>query len=62
MSKKIAQAEARRVAAGLLIEDLCQRVGIAESTWWRWKTGQSQPRLATWEKVERVLDEIGSET
>ena len=38
---------------GLTAKALCEASGINQSTWTRWKAGQTAPNLATW---QRVLD------
>jgi len=40
--------EERAKAAGLSLEELCGRAGIALSTFYRWRAGVTEPRLETY--------------
>ena len=43
--------EARAKAAGLSLEELCKRAGIAMSTFYRWRSGDTEPRLDVYRRL-----------
>ncbi len=47
--------ESRRTTAGLTIQEICRRSGIAETTYHRWRKSQVEPSLANLRAVMRVL-------
>ena len=50
-----ADIQARASKAGITIPDLLKRAGVNRATWWRWSTGQFQPRAGTVERIEAAL-------
>lgn len=52
-----AQIEARARRVGLGIPELCRLTGIAPSTFYRWKAGDTTPRL---DVCQRLLDAIAA--
>lgn len=46
-----AEIEARAEEAGLTMADVCRAAGIAITTFWRWKTGQTEPTLGIYLKL-----------
>ncbi len=48
-----AEIEARAKCNGLTVRDLCQRAGVAHSTFTRWRAGKTQPTLDVY---TRLLD------
>lgn len=51
----ITKAEARATAAGLTVQQLCEKSGVHRATWQRWKAGKSSPTMGTWDDVERTI-------
>jgi transcriptional regulator with XRE-family HTH domain len=47
-----AQIEARAKEAGLSLVELCERAGIALSTFYRWRSGDTEPRLDVYRRLE----------
>lgn len=43
--------EAKAKAAGLTIAELCRRAGIAQSTFSRWKAGDTKPTIGVYERL-----------
>jgi hypothetical protein len=54
--------EARLSREGVSVARLCRRAEIAQSTWHRWKTGESVPRPKIWEHVQAVAAELTPST
>lgn len=50
------QLEARANAAGLSMNEVCRRAGIARSTFTRWKAGETLPTLRVLRKVNHAID------
>lgn len=46
-----AYIEARAVAAGLSLVELCDRAGIALSTFYRWRSGTTTPGLDVYRRL-----------
>lgn len=53
---EIVEIESRAATAGVEIDAVLRRAGIAATTWWRWQEGHFGPRLATLRKVRAALD------
>ena len=49
--KQIEQAAAK---AGITMRELCQRAGIAYTTYWRWASGKSEPKQSKLAKLIRA--------
>jgi transcriptional regulator with XRE-family HTH domain len=45
------QIEDSASKAGITMRELCQRAGIAYTTYWRWSSGKSEPKLSKLEKL-----------
>jgi hypothetical protein len=50
----IAGLEERLSREGVSVARLCRRADIAQSTWHRWKKGESIPRPKVWDHVQMV--------
>jgi transcriptional regulator with XRE-family HTH domain len=46
--------EARARSAGLSMAEVCRRADIAQSTFQRWKTGETEPNLAVYRRLVEV--------
>lgn len=56
---EVAEIESLASTAGISIDDVLKRAGVATTTWWRWREGHFLPRLSTLRKVRSALnDEI----
>lgn len=56
---EVAEIESLASTAGIPIDDVLKRAGVANTTWWRWTEGHFLPRLSTLRKVRAALnDEI----
>jgi transcriptional regulator with XRE-family HTH domain len=51
-----AQIEARAKEAGLSLVELCERAGIALSTFYRWRSGDTEPRLDVYRRLEAASE------
>lgn len=56
----IAEIELACGAAGLSIDAVLERAGVAHTTWWRWKGGKFEPRPATLRKIKSAMDALAS--
>lgn len=56
--QNIEEAEARLKAAGKTSADLCREANIAQTTWWRWKTGAFFPSFRKSREIGEVLDRL----
>ena len=45
------EMEDRAKAAGLTLTELCDRAGIAVSTFYRWRMGETEPRLSVYKRL-----------
>jgi uncharacterized protein YcaQ len=43
---------------GVSVARLCERAEIQATTWWRWKTGKTEPAFSRWTKVCAAFDEL----
>lgn len=55
---KLDAIEARLSTKGLTISQLCDEVGIARSTWQRWKAGVHSPNMKTFDAVEAACENL----
>jgi transcriptional regulator with XRE-family HTH domain len=51
-----ADIEARAKEAGLSLVELCDRAGIALSTFYRWRTGITEPRLDIYRRLKAASE------
>lgn len=52
------EIEARANRHGIRVNALCREVGIARSTFSRWKAGTTEPQLRVYRKIVSTLDEM----
>ena len=50
-----ADIEAKARSAGLTIAEVCRRAEIAQSTFWRWKHGATQPSIGVYGRLCSVI-------
>lgn len=58
-----ADLEALAKAKPISIAEVCRRAGVAESTFWRWKSGATEPTLGIYRRlldVVRAKDDGGA--
>lgn len=53
---EVIEVEQRAKGAGITMASVLAEVGVAQSTWWRWREGGVEPRLGTLRKVAHALD------
>jgi transcriptional regulator with XRE-family HTH domain len=53
------QIEDSASKAGITMRELCQRAGIAHTTYWRWASGKSEPKLSKLAKLIQAAKEVG---
>ena len=53
---EVIEIEQRAKDAKLTMASILAEVGVAQSTWWRWREGGVEPRLGTLRKVSHALD------
>lgn len=58
---EVDRIEARLAACGLTATALCDRAGVARSTWTRWKAGRVVPNFKTWMTVTGACDALCAE-
>lgn len=53
----LSPADVERMAfeRGMKLKQVCQRAGIAQSTFWRWKAGKTEPTLDVYRRVRDAL-------
>ena len=51
VANDISMMESALAARGQTVKSLCDGAGINQSTWTRWKSGESVPNMATWQRV-----------
>jgi predicted transcriptional regulator len=51
-----AEIEAKAKAAGLSIGDLCRSAGIALSTFYRWRAGETSPTLDVYQRLRDACE------
>lgn len=50
------EIEARAKEAGLSMATLCERAGIALSTFYRWKAGTTSPSVAIYQRLCEAME------
>lgn len=58
---KVEAIEAKLKESGLSVRALCAAAGVNQSTWTRWKSGETAPNMTTWARVEDALSSITSD-
>jgi transcriptional regulator with XRE-family HTH domain len=53
------QIETTASKAGITMRELCQRAGIAHTTYWRWASGKSEPKQSKLAKLVHAAKEVG---
>ncbi|WP_453978581.1 helix-turn-helix domain-containing protein [Brevundimonas sp. Marseille-Q4549] len=56
VAPEVIEVEQRAKDAGLTMASILSEVGVAQSTWWRWRKGGVEPRLGTLRDVAHALD------
>jgi transcriptional regulator with XRE-family HTH domain len=56
VAPEVIEVEQRAKGAGLTMASILAEVGVAQSTWWRWRKGGVEPRLSTLREVAHALD------
>lgn len=51
------EIECQAAAAGLSLRELCARAGIAQSTFYRWRAGATEPQVRVYRRITDVLRE-----
>jgi transcriptional regulator with XRE-family HTH domain len=51
-----AEIEARAKEAGLSLAELCERAGIALSTFYRWRSGDTSPSVNVYRRLEAASE------
>ena len=51
-----ADIESRAKDAGLTMPEVCKRAGIAVSTFWRWKSGKTNPSIDVYQRLEAATE------
>ncbi len=52
LAQKIERIEGDLRTGNVSIDQLCEKAGIARSTWQRWKSGAMSPTFARWDQIE----------
>jgi transcriptional regulator with XRE-family HTH domain len=50
------EIEAKAKAAGLSIAEVCRRARVAQSTFTRWKAGETSPTLRVYERLCEAVE------
>lgn len=50
----------RAEAAGVPIRDLLHETAIAQTTWWRWAEGRTEPRLKSLRLLEAAIEKLAA--
>ena len=50
--------ETRIKAAGLSIDQFCDRASVDRATWQRWKAGTTKPLWETWMRVQSAVSAL----
>ena len=45
---------------GYGVPEVCQRLGIHRATWQRWKKGDHEPTIGTWEAIKHLVATLPS--
>ncbi len=57
IANPVQQIEARATQAGLSVTELCQKAGVARSTFTRWKAGTTSPTQRILKRLAQQLPE-----
>ncbi len=49
------EIERQAAEAGLSLRELCARAGIAQSTFYRWRSGYTEPQIRVYRRIADVL-------
>jgi len=52
------EMESRLRANGQSVSKLCDRAGLARSTWDRWKRQETAPNFKSWDAIREAVEEI----
>ncbi len=55
---KISDIEARLSARNISVAELCRQSGINQTTWVRWKRGETTPRAIVWNHVAATAEKL----
>lgn len=55
---EISHIERRLRLARIPLQELYRQAGINGSTWTRWRSSKTSPRLTTWNDVQRAADDL----
>lgn len=58
VAPEIIALEQTMASAGLALADVLSRSGVSITTWWRWKTGATEPRLATIRRIRNAVQDL----
>jgi transcriptional regulator with XRE-family HTH domain len=58
MKSQIKKIEADAAKHGVTMTDVCRRAGVNHATWWRWKTGKTEPRTSKLEAIRKALNHL----
>jgi hypothetical protein len=56
VAPEVIEVETRAKHAGLALAPILTEVGVAQTTWWRWRKAGVEPRVSTLRKVAHELD------
>lgn len=56
VAPEVVEVESRAKQAGLPLAPILSEVGVAQTTWWRWRKAGVEPRVSTLRKVAHELD------
>lgn len=43
---------------GVPVAQLCEKAGIAKTTWWRWRERRASPNFETWDGVVKAYETL----
>ena len=55
MKPQLKKIEADAAKQGVTMTDVCRRAGVNPATWWRWKTGKTEPRNSKLEAIRKAI-------
>lgn len=61
LAPEIVDIETRANEAGLDLNTVLSRAEVSFTTWWRWKRGDTEPRLATLRRIRQSITEMTDE-
>lgn len=56
VAPEVIEVEQRAKAAGMTMASILAEVGVAQTTWWRWRKDGVEPRIGTLRKVRHALE------